>query len=143
MKRLCSLLLAFCASATAFAHGDVELGPNKGRLLQVTPDKKVWAEATLRGDAFHLALLDEAKQPLPVGAATLTALTADRRNPQTLAVTTVADGFTVAKPAGEKFFLILSYKAAPEAKSAVFRLPYDGRNCGDCQKAEWLCACSH
>ena len=138
MKTTLHILLFSLISTVASAH--VELGPNGGRLLDLSKDKSVLGEVTVKGDKFHVALFDKDKKPMKVEQQSLTATGGTREKPEKLSVEKSATGFTIPLiPAGQ--WLIVQYKDTPDAKAVTARLHYDMSTCGECKKPEWLCAC--
>jgi len=133
------ILLTLIASIT-FAHEGVELGPNKGRILEFSKDETMHGEVTVKGDKFHIALLDKDKKPVAIAEQTLTATTGERDKPTKLTVEKDANGFVVpVVKAGE--WLILQYKDSAKAKAITARLEYNTAICEECKKAEWVCEC--
>ena len=142
MKRILTTLLASLAlAASALAHGDVELGPNGGRLVPFGEKNPLHAEVTLDGSNFVIGLYDEeAKKMIPAASQVLT-ITQKETNKKLEPV--LKDGkWTVAKPAGKDFWLIMTLKDDPKGKSRVGRLHYDETICPDCGAQEWVCRCS-
>jgi uncharacterized glyoxalase superfamily protein PhnB len=135
-------LIAFFSliAAFAFAHEGVELGPNKGRILEFSKDETMHGEVTVKGDKFHIALLDKDMKPVTMGDQSLVALTGDRDKPTKLTVESDAQGFVIPV-VKESDWLILQYKNTPDAKSVVARLHYETDTCSGCGKAEWVCEC--
>ena len=137
--RLITTLIAIL-SAAAFAHEGVELGPNGGRILEFSKDETMHGEVTVKGDKFHIALLDKDKKPVAMDKQTLTATTGDRSSPQKLAVEKDGKGFVVpVVKAGE--WLILQYKNSPDSKAITARMEYNTATCEECKEPEWLCKC--
>ena len=141
-KKLATILLAL-TTALAFGHGGVELGPNKGRLLEFSKNESMRGEVTVKDGKFHIALLDKDLKPVKVAAQTLTATGAPKGTggkSTKLEVTKAETGFTVpAVNAGE--WLIVQYKETAKSKAVTARLHYNTANCDGCNKAEWLCEC--
>lgn len=122
------------------AHEGVELGPNGGRILEFSKNETMHGEVVVKGDRFHIALLDKKMKPAPMAAQTLTAVTGDRSKPVKLEVTKDGKGFLVpVVKSGE--WLILQFKENPGAKAITARFNYNTATCGECKKPEWLCAC--
>ena len=139
MKTKLIALLSLITAVT-FAHEGVELGPNKGRILEFSKDETMHGEVTVKGDKFHIALLDKDKKPVAIADQTLTATTGSRTAPVKLTVEKDAKGFVVpAVKAGD--WLILQYKDSPKAKAITARMEYNTSECEGCKKAEWLCEC--
>jgi hypothetical protein len=140
MKTKLTTLLLTLAATFALGHGGVELGPNGGRILEFSKNESMHGEVTVKGDTFHIAVLDKDMKQAAVKEQSLTATTGDRNKPVKLEVTKTDKGFSIpVVKAGE--WLILQYKETPKAKAITARLEYDTSNCGGCNKAEWLCAC--
>lgn len=137
--KLTTLLLTLTASF-AFAHSDIEVGPNGGRILEFSKNESMHGEVTVKGGKFQIALLDKDKKPVKLAQQSLTATGGTREKPEKLTVEKTATGFTVPLVA-EKQWLILQYKETPVAKAITARLQYDTGACGECKKPEWLCAC--
>ena len=134
------LILLSLIASLSFAHEGVELGPNKGRILEFSKNETMHGEVTVKGDQFHIALLDKDMKAVPMAEQTLTAITGDRDKPVKLVVEKDTKGFVVpVVKAGE--WLILQYKDTPKAKAVTARLEYNTANCEGCNKAEWLCEC--
>lgn len=134
------ILLVTLITSLAFAHEGVELGPNGGRILEFSDNETMHGEVTVKGEQFHIALLDKDRKPVAVAAQTLTATTGDRAKPVKLEVTKDAKGFIipVVKP-GE--WLIVRYKETADAKAITARFEYNTATCEECQAPEWLCKC--
>lgn len=140
-KKLTALLLAL-TTAFAFGHGGVELGPNKGRLLEFSKKATMHGEVTVKDGKFAIALLDKDMKPVKVEAQSLTATSAasDRGKATKLEVTRTETGFSVpVVKDGE--WLIVQYKDTAKSKAVTARLNYDTGICDGCKKAEWLCEC--
>ena len=133
------ILLSLIASIT-FAHEGVELGPNKGRILEFSKNETMHGEVTVKGDKFHIALLDKDMKPVAMAEQTLTATTGERDKPTKLTVEKDGKGFVVpVVKTGE--WLILQYKDSAKAKAITARLEYNTAICEECKKAEWVCEC--
>ena len=133
------ILLSLIASIT-FAHEGVELGPNQGRILEFSKNETMHGEVTVKGDKFHIALLDKDMKPVAMAEQTLTATTGERDKPTKLTVEKDAKGFVVpVVKSGE--WLILQYKDSAKAKAITARLEYNTAICDECKKAEWVCEC--
>jgi uncharacterized glyoxalase superfamily protein PhnB len=134
------LILFSLIASLSFAHEGVELGPNKGRILEFSKDETMHGEVIVKGDKFHIALLDKDMKAVAMAEQTLTATTGDRDKPVKLTVEKDAKGFVVpVVKAGE--WLIFQYKDTPKAKAVTARLEYNTSECEACKKAEWLCEC--
>lgn len=134
------ILLVTLITSLAFGHEGVELGPNGGRILEFSDNETMHGEITVKGEQFHIAVLDKDMKPVAMAAQTLTATTGDRAKPVKLEVTKDAKGFVipVVKP-GE--WLIVRYKETADAKAITARFEYNTATCEECQAPEWLCKC--
>ena len=134
------ILLASFITTLAFAHEGVELGPNGGRILEFSKNETMHGEVTVKGDKFHIAVLDKDMKAVTMDLQALTAVTGDRSSPQKLSVEKDAKGFLIPViKTGE--WLILQYKNAPSEKAITARLEYNTSTCGECKNPEWLCKC--
>jgi hypothetical protein len=134
------LILLTLITSFTFAHEGVELGPNKGRILEFSKNETMHGEVIVKGDKFHIALFDKDMKAVAMAEQTLTATTGDRDKPVKLVVEKDAKGFVVpVVKAGE--WLILQYKNSPDTKAITARLEYNTSECEACKKAEWLCEC--
>ena len=134
------LILLTLITSLTFAHEGVELGPNKGRILEFSKDETMHGEVIVKGDKFHISLFDKDMKAVAMTEQTLTATTGERDKPVKLVVEKDAKGFVVpVVKAGD--WLILQYKDTPKAKAVTARLEYNTSECEACKKAEWLCEC--
>ena len=139
-NKLTATLLALTAGF-AFGHGDIEMGPNKGRILEFSTNETMHGELSEKDGKFHIALLDKDMKPVKVEAQSLTATGGTRDKPVKLEVTKSEGGFTITAPkSGE--WLIVQYKESDSAKPITARMHYDTKKCGTCEHVEWLCTCS-
>jgi hypothetical protein len=136
-----AILITALSASFAFAHEGIELGPNKGRILELSKDETLHAEVTQKAKNLHLALLDKEMKPVAVDAQIITATAGTRQQPVKLEVTRDANGFTFQAP-GEKEWLIIRYQANPESKPITARLEFDNSTCAPCASPEWRCACA-
>jgi len=138
--KLTTILLALTASL-ALAHEGIELGPNKGRILEFSTDETMHGEVSEKDGKLHIALLDKDMKPVKADAQSLTATAGTRQAPVKLEVAKDEAGFTVPAPK-EGEWLILQYKQTADAKTITARLHYDTAKCAPCQQPEWRCACA-
>ena len=141
IRSILTHLLAFTLTGSLLlAHEGVDLGPNGGRILEFSKNETMHGEVVLKGDNFHIALLDKNMKPVAMKSQSLTATTGERSKAMRLVVASDAKGFIVPviKPGD---WLILQYKDSASAKAITALFKYDTANCGGCNKAEWLCAC--
>jgi hypothetical protein len=138
---LTSLLASLALTAAALAHGGVELGPNRGNLVEFGLGNPVHAEFVLKDGNFVIGLYDEAaKKERPITDQVITIThkeTGKKLTPE------LKDGkWVVAKPEGKDFWLIVQLKDDAKAKAKNGRLHYDETVCSACKKQEWLCECN-
>lgn len=140
-KQLLTLLSSLALTAAALGHGEIELGPNGGRILEFSKNETMHGEVTLQGDKFHVALLDKDMKPVALGEQTLTATGGASGKPEKLTVEK-ADGKFVVPVVKKGEWLILQYKDGAKAKAITARLQYDTSNCEKCDAQEWICKCA-
>lgn len=137
--KLTTILLALTAGF-ALAHEGIELGPNKGRILEFSTDETMHGEVTEKEGKLHIAVLDKDMKPVMVEGETLTATAGTRQAPVKLEVIRDKSGFTVPAPK-EGEWIIMQFKGSGSDKTITARLHYDTTVCGPCDKPEWRCAC--
>jgi hypothetical protein len=141
MKKTLTTTLLVLTAGFAFGHGGIELGPNKGRILEFSSDETMHGEVIDKDGKLQIALLDKDMKPVKIEAQTLTATAGQRNNPTKLEVTVQGDAFTLATPtAGD--WIILQFKASANAKAVTARLHYDTSKCEPCSNPEWRCGCA-
>lgn len=134
------ILLVTLITRLAIGHEGVERGPNGGRIVEFSDNETMHGEVIVKGDEFHIALLDKDMKPVAMTEQSLSAMTGDRAKPVKLEVTKAAKGFTLPLvKTGE--WLILRYKDSPDAKTITARLEYNTAICEACKSQEWLCKC--
>ena len=138
--KLTTIILALTATL-AFGHEGIELGPNKGRILEFSTDETMHGEVTEKDGKLIVALLDKDMKPLTVEAQSLTATAGTRQAPVKLEVTKTETGFSVPTPK-EGEWIIMQYKDAVDSKAITARLHYDIKVCAPCENPEWRCACA-
>lgn len=139
--RILTLLSSLAITAAALAHGDIELGPNGGRILEFSKNETLNGEVTVKDGKFVIALLDKNKKPVVLADQTLTASGGPTGKAAKLEV--AKDGGKFVLPVvkdGE--WLIVQFKADAKAKAVTARLHYDLTNCGACNAPEWICKCA-
>lgn len=140
-KYILALLSSLAITAGAYAHGEVELGPNGGRLVPFGEHDSLHAEVVLKDGKFVVGLYDEEKKKeVPVAGQVLT-VTHKEKNAK-LTPTLEGGKWSIAKPDGDEFWLIMTLKADAAGKAKSGRLHYDAKVCGDCKSPEWVCKCS-
>ncbi|MHA3773075.1 hypothetical protein ACXR0O_16205 [Verrucomicrobiota bacterium sgz303538] len=139
--RIATLLTSLALAASALAHGDVELGPNGGRLVEFGDHTDIHAEVALKDGKFVIGLYDEkAKKEIPV---TDQKLTITHKEANKKLTPELKDGkWALAKPEGDDFWLIMQLKDNDKAKARNGRLHYDATKCSACNNPEWLCKCA-
>ena len=136
-----ALLSSLAITASALAHGDVELGPNGGRILEFSKNETMHGEVTLQDGKFRIAVLDKDMKPVKLAAQTLTASGGPSGKAAKLEVAKEGEQFVIpaVKP-GE--WLILQYKDDAKAKAVTARVQYDTTICEKCNAQEWICKCA-
>ncbi len=137
--KLTTIILALTASL-AIAHEGIELGPNKGRILEFSTDETMHGEVTGKDGKLHIALLDKDMKSVKVDAHSLTATAGTRQAPMKLEVTKTETGFSVPAPKDGEW-IIMQYKDTADSKTITARLHYDTKVCTPCGNPEWRCAC--
>ena len=137
--KLIALLIALSASLS-FGHGGVEIGPNGGRLVELSKDESLHGEVTVKEGKFHIALFDKDLKPVKVADQVLTATGGTREKPAKLETTKTDDAFSVPV-VKEGQWLILQFKDKADAKPVTARFKYDTDNCDACDSPEWICKC--
>jgi hypothetical protein len=138
--KLTTLILALTAGF-ALAHEGIELGPNKGRILEFSTDETMHGEVTEKEGKLHIALLDKDMKGVIAEGETLTATAGTRQAPVKLEVTRDKSGFTVPTPK-EGEWIIIQFKGSGSDKTITARLHYDTGKCAPCGNPEWRCACA-
>ncbi|MCX8511673.1 MAG: hypothetical protein ORN83_07935 [Chthoniobacteraceae bacterium] len=140
-KHILTYLSSLILSASALAHGNVELGPNGGRILEFSKNESMHGEVIFKDNQFHIALLDKDMKPAALADQELTATSGERAKPEKLVVEKKDGKFIVpAVKAGD--WIIFQYKENAKTKAITARLQYDPTICGPCKGPEWLCKCA-
>jgi len=140
-KHILTLLSSLTITAAAFAHGDIELGPNGGRILEFSKNETMHGEVTLKDGKFVIALLDKDRKPVALGEQTLTATGGPSTKAVKLTVEKAGEQFVIpAVKSGE--WLIVQFKENAKAKAITARMQYDTANCDKCDSPEWICKCA-
>jgi hypothetical protein len=137
--KLTTILLALTASI-ALAHEGIELGPNKGRIVEFSTDETLHGEVTATDGGLRIALLDKDMKPVLVEARAITATAGTREAPVKLEVTKTESHFTIAAPKDGEW-LILQYKDSASAKPITARVHFNEKTCAPCGNPEWRCGC--
>ena len=132
--KLTTAILTLTASL-AFGHGDIELGPNKGRILEFSSDETMHGEVTEKDGKLHIALLDKDMKPVKVQDQSLTATAGTRQAPVKSEVTKTENGFMIS-PTQPGEWLIIQYKESGSSKVVTARLHYDTKSCAPCGNPE-------
>jgi hypothetical protein len=141
MKTKLTTILMALTAGFALAHEGIELGPNKGRILEFSTDESMHGEVTEKDGKLLIALLDKDMKPVKAEAQSLTATAGTRQAPVKLEVAKDETGFTVPV-AKEGEWIILQYKETESGKTITARLHYDTGKCAPCGNPEWRCACA-
>lgn len=125
MKKLLTTIVLAISATLAFAGPDIELGPNKGRVIALSADKSARGEITLKDGTFHVSLLDKDKKVIPSGEATLAVSGGTREKSAKLEVTKTETGFSFpAVKSGE--WLIFQFAPKEGAEAFTSRVVYNG-----------------
>jgi hypothetical protein len=128
-------------TGTVIAHEGIELGPNKGRILELSTNETMHGEVTQKDGKLHIALLDKDMKPVVIAAQEITATAGTREAPEKLMVEKSDKGFVLpAPPTGQ--WIIVQYKESADAKAIIARLHYNTNVCDPCKQPEWRCACA-
>lgn len=128
-------------AAPTFAHEGVEIGPNKGRIVEFSKDETLHGEVTLVDGVFHVAVLDKDKKPVELKDQSLTVTGGDRSKPEKPEVKKEGSHFVFKALKGDEYDLVLRFKPAPDAKAVTAKFTYDATQCSACKNPEWLCIC--
>jgi len=140
-QTILTLLVGLALSASAAAHGEVEIGPHGGRILEFSKNETMHGELLVKDNQFHITLLDKDMKRVALGEQELTATSGDRAKPEKLAVEKKDGTFVVPViKAGE--WVIFQFRENAKAKPVTARLQYDLTSCGTCKSPEWLCKCA-
>ncbi len=140
-KQLLTLLSSLAISAAAFAHGEVEVGPNGGRILEFSKNETMHGEVTVKDGKFQIAVLDKDMNPVALTEQALTANGGPTGKAEKLVVEKSGNAFVMPiVKSGD--WLIVQFKENAKAKAITARLQYDTTKCGECKAEEWLCKCS-
>jgi len=139
-KQLLTLLSSLALTAAALAHGEVEVGPNGGRILEFSKNETLHGEVTLKDGKFHVAFFDKDMKPVALAEQTLTASGGATAKPEKLVVEK-ADGHFIVPAVKPGEWLILQYKGDAKAKAITARMQYDTTICSACKAPEWICKC--
>ena len=138
------LLTAFASLAIAipcFAHQDIEIGPNGGRVFDLGSKITPRLEVASKDGRFVVYLLDAKGRTTPPGDRTLAITAGDRSKPEKLAVEKTGATFTAQIPKGVEFPVVFQLREKEGARPLTARMNYDAKPCPECKKPEWMCAC--
>ena len=139
-KHILTILNSLILSAVAMAHGEVELGPNGGRILEFSKNETMHGEVVSKENRFLVSLLDKDMKPVALVDQELTATSGDRAKPEKLAVEK-KDGRFIVPTVKSGEWVIFQFKENPKTKAITARFQYDLTACGTCKEPEWLCKC--
>ncbi|MEN9675988.1 MAG: hypothetical protein RIS76_1884 [Verrucomicrobiota bacterium] len=138
---LLSLLGTVALGLSALAHGDFELGPTGGRIVEFSKNETMHGEVTLVNGVFHVALLDKDMKPVELKDQSLVVTGGDRSRPEKPKVGKEGNHFVFPALKGDEYPLALQFKESSDAPTITARLTYDAAVCKVCKKAEWICSC--
>ena len=109
MKTKLTTIIIALTAGFAFGHGDIELGPNKGLILEFSTNETMHGEVTDKDGKLHIAILDKDMKPVKAERQTLTVTAGTRQAPVKLEVAKDETGFTLTPPK-EGEWIIMQYK---------------------------------
>lgn len=124
MKKILAFIAFALGSSLASAAPDVELGPNKGRIVELSSDKSLRAEVTLKEGKLHVGLLDKDKKPVELGDKVLTVSAGTREKADKVEVTKAEKTFSFPEVEKGKW-LIIQIKENADAKPFTARVQYN------------------
>lgn len=137
-----SLISTIAIGVSALAHGDIQLGPNGGRIVEFSKNETMHGEVTLVNGVFHVALLDKDMKPVELKDQSLIVTGGERSNPEKPKVGKDGNHFVFPALKGDEYPLAFQFKEGPNAPTITARMTYDATTCSACKKAEWVCACA-
>ena len=148
MKPLLTLPLALLVATSAFAEDDHQRdkpvpGPNGGRVIEaaghhaeffVRPDRKVL-----------ITFYNHDMKPQPPAEQQISAIAEAPAGKAKLEFEKTADAFvsTTPLPEGDGYRIVLQIRPDAAAKPQNIRINFDTKVCGECNRAEYACMCSH
>ncbi len=135
--KLITLILALTAGY-AFGHGEIKIGPNGGRVVELSKDGSTLGEVSEKDGKFQIEILDGKMKSVPLADQELTVTTGDRDNPEKLPVEKKDGKYFVAPTAKSGQWVILQYKANAGAKPVTARFQYDTGLGADGKTPNWL-----
>lgn len=139
---LLSLIGTVVLGLSALAHGDIQLGPNGGRIVEFSKNETMHGEVTLVNGVFHVALLDKDMKPVELKDQSLIVTGGERSSPEKPKVGKDGNHFVFPALKGDEYPLAFQFKEGPNSPAITARMTYDATTCSACKKAEWICACS-
>jgi hypothetical protein len=125
MKRIIAFIAFALTSTLAIAGPDIEFGPNKGRIVELSADKSVRGEVTLKEGKLHVALLDKASKPVEIADRVMEVSAGTRQKIEKVKVTKTGKGFSFPEVTKGQT-LVIQLKDNAEAKPFTARVVYDG-----------------
>ncbi len=135
--KLITLILALTAGS-AFGHGEIKIGPNGGRVVELSKDGSTLGEVSEKDGKFQIEILDGKMKSVPLADQELTVTSGDRDNPEKLPVEKKDEKYFVAPTAKSGQWVILQYKANSKAKPVTARFHYDTKVGDDGKTPNWL-----
>jgi hypothetical protein len=139
--RLLKLITALAFTTPAFAHQDIVIGANGGRIFDLGSETTPHLEVAAKDGKFVVYVLDGNGKPLLLGERTLTVTAGERSKPEKLAVEKSGESFTAPIPQGTKFPVVFQIREKEGAKPLTARMNYNSNPCPECKEPEWKCAC--
>lgn len=154
--RILALVLACAAPVFAadghdhagHSHAAKITGPNNGRILtELKPHAEFFVTAERK---VRLTFVDDSGKPVAIPEGfTATLITGDRASPTTLQFAKEGEGAaatllsTTVLPEGTNIPAILRAKPDAGAQPVTIRFQLNLAKCGECDRAEYACACAH
>jgi hypothetical protein len=140
-KTIITIISSLTMSSLLMAHGNVEIGPNGGRVLEFSKNESTHGEVLVSDKQFQISLLDKDKKPVRLAEQDLIATSGDRAKPEKLAVEK-KDGKFVLPVVKSGEWVIFQFRENAGAKPVTARFNYDTDLCGGCKQPEWICKCN-
>lgn len=138
---LAVLTAAFLLPSSPARAGQLEAGPNGGRIVGAPPDQ---AELLISPDGIvTVTFLDAERKPAPPGTRSAAVFAQLDSGKKEIALRPEGDTFVSTEPLPEPegYTLVVQTRATPEGKPVNTRVTYNVQVCGGCHLAEYACTC--
>ncbi len=136
--KLITFLAVLAQAVAAYGHGDIEIGPKGGRILEFSEDATTLGEVRIKDGKFQIEVLDKDMKPVPLADQELTVTSADRAKPEKLTVERKDGKYFVAPTVKSGEWVIFRFKKDARAKPFTARLHYDAALSTDGKTPNWL-----